>query len=91
LLATFTYGAKGVPVSVKMGSDHKTSPIYYYVYNGHGDVTELTDSQGNTVASYTCDCRPQRRFARLLSVLLGMCPHILLNLAALEVLARAAG
>jgi hypothetical protein len=40
LLATFTYDARGVPVSMKVGSDPNTSPLYYYVYNGHGDVDE---------------------------------------------------
>jgi len=29
--------------------------IYYYHYNGHGDVTNLTDQSGNIVASYTYD------------------------------------
>ena len=27
----------------------------YYIYNGHGDVTGLTDSSGNVVASYYFD------------------------------------
>ncbi len=53
LLASFTYDGNGVPVSVKVGSDPNSSPIYYYVYNGQGDVVALTDSQGNTVASYS--------------------------------------
>jgi uncharacterized protein RhaS with RHS repeats len=55
LLATFTYDGKGVPVSVRVGNDPNTSPIYYYVYNGHGDVDALVDGQGNVVASYAYD------------------------------------
>jgi RHS repeat-associated protein len=29
--------------------------IYYYLYNAHGDVTSVTDSSGNTVATYNYD------------------------------------
>jgi len=28
---------------------------YYFIYNGHGDVTALTDSSGNVVATYSYD------------------------------------
>ena len=38
-----------------MGSDPNSSPRYYYVYNGHGDVVALVDASGNTVASYSYD------------------------------------
>lgn len=55
MLATFTYDSTGVPVSVQVGSDPNTSPRYYYVYNGHGDVVALVDAQGNSVASYSYD------------------------------------
>lgn len=55
VLATFTYNSVGVPVSVQVGSDPNTSPRYYYVYNGHGDVVALVDAQGNSVASYNYD------------------------------------
>jgi RHS repeat-associated protein len=55
VLATFTYDSMGVPVSVQVGSDPNSSPRYYYVYNGHGDVVALVDASGNTVASYSYD------------------------------------
>jgi RHS repeat-associated protein len=55
VLATFTYDSMGVPVSVQVGSDPNSSPRYYYVYNGHGDVVALVDAQGNTAASYAYD------------------------------------
>ena len=54
-LATFTYDSSGVPASVQVGSDPNTSPRYYYVYNGHGDVVALVDATGASVASYTYD------------------------------------
>jgi RHS repeat-associated protein len=54
-LATFSYDSNGVPASVQVGSDPSTTPRYYYVYNGHGDVVALTDANGNTVASYSYD------------------------------------
>ena len=28
---------------------------YYYLYNGHGDVTQVVDQNGNIVNSYTYD------------------------------------
>ena len=55
MLATFTYDSMGVPVSVQVGSDPNSSPRYYYVYNGHGDVVALVDANGNTAASYSYD------------------------------------
>jgi RHS repeat-associated protein len=55
VLATFTYDSIGVPVSVQVGSDPNSSPRYYYVYNGHGDVVALVDAYGNSVASYAYD------------------------------------
>jgi RHS repeat-associated protein len=54
-LATFTYDSSGVPTSVQVGSDPNTSPRYYYVYNGHGDVVALVDANGASVASYSYD------------------------------------
>ena len=54
-LATFTYDSSGVPVSVQVGSDPNSSPRYYYVYNGHGDVVALVDASGNIAASYAYD------------------------------------
>jgi YD repeat-containing protein len=53
--ATFIYDGLGVPVSVQVGSDPNSSPRYYYVYNGHGDVVALVDAQGNVAASYAYD------------------------------------
>lgn len=38
-----------------MGSDSNSSPHYYYVYNGHGDVVALVDEQGNVAESYAYD------------------------------------
>ena len=55
MLATFTYDSSGVPVSVQVGSDPNTSPRYYYVYNGHGDVVALVDASGTGAASYRYD------------------------------------
>ncbi len=55
MLANFTYDSSGVPVSVQVGSDPNSSPRYYYVYNGHGDVVALVDASGATVASYSYD------------------------------------
>lgn len=55
VLATFTYDSGGVPVSVQVGSDPNSSPRYYYVYNGHGDVVALVDTSGGSVASYAYD------------------------------------
>ncbi len=55
VLATFTYDSHGAPVSVQVGSAPNTSPRYYYVYNGHGDVVALVDAQGNVAASYAYD------------------------------------
>ena len=42
-------------MSVQVGSDPNSSPRYYYVYNGHGDVVALVDASGNVVASYSYD------------------------------------
>jgi RHS repeat-associated protein len=55
VLATFTYDSSDIQVSVQAGSDPNTSPRYYYVYNGHGDVVALVDATGNPVASYAYD------------------------------------
>ncbi len=55
VLATFTYDSMGVPVSVRVGNDPNSSPRYYYVYNGHGDVVALLDAQGNSATSYAYD------------------------------------
>ncbi len=44
-----------MPVSVQVGSNPATAPRYYYVYNGHGDVVALTDTLGNSVATYAYD------------------------------------
>ncbi|MNO69415.1 hypothetical protein D3C76_602690 [compost metagenome] len=32
-----------------------TSKDYYYLYNGHGDVIQIVDTNGNIVNSYTYD------------------------------------
>ncbi|MGE5398709.1 MAG: hypothetical protein ACM3MK_14390 [Chitinophagales bacterium] len=42
--------ADGLLLSMSTGS-----ATYYYHYNGHGDVVQLTDQSGNVVASYTYD------------------------------------
>src|SRR5579884_4159506 len=55
MLATFTYDSQGVPVSVQVGSDPASSPRYYYVYNGHGDVVALVNGSGTVAASYSYD------------------------------------
>ncbi|MGH2486056.1 MAG: RHS repeat-associated core domain-containing protein, partial [Ktedonobacterales bacterium] len=55
VLASFSYDSQGVPTSVRVGSDPTTAPVYYYVYNGHGDTMALTDATGAVVASYTYD------------------------------------
>jgi len=38
-----------------LGSNPNSTPRYYYVYNGHGDVVALVDASGNPVASYSYD------------------------------------
>jgi len=40
---------------VQVGSDPTTAPRYYDVYNTHGDVVALVDSNGNAVSSYSND------------------------------------
>ena len=40
----------GKAISMIQGSN-----TYYFIYNGHGDVTALTDSSGNVVATYSYD------------------------------------
>lgn len=35
--------------------DNLTGKIYYYLYNGHGDVVRMTDTAGNIVNSYDYD------------------------------------
>jgi len=35
--------------------DALSGNIYYYLYNGHGDVIQITDSSGNVVNSYDYD------------------------------------
>lgn len=44
---------------MQVGSDLTTAPCYYYSYyysyNGHGDVVDLTDANGTTVATYSYD------------------------------------
>lgn len=47
--------ASGAPVSVQVGSDPSTAPMYYYGYNQHGDVVNLVDATGAVVASYVYD------------------------------------
>ncbi len=36
-------------------SNPATTPRYYYIYNAHGDVVNLVDASGNSVASYAYD------------------------------------
>lgn len=44
-----------MPSSVQVGSDLTSAPRYYYSDNGHGDVVDLTDANGTTVATYSYD------------------------------------
>jgi RHS repeat-associated protein len=55
ILAAFAYDDAGMPTSVQVGSDPSSAPRYYYVYNWHGDVVALVDSNGNAVSSYSYD------------------------------------
>lgn len=50
ILAEYTYQENGLPLTMM-----RNNQTYYYLLNGHGDVIELTDQAGNTVASYTYD------------------------------------
>ena len=43
------YGPEGI-ISRKTSAD-----TLYYLYNGHGDVTQLTNSSGNVIIAYTYD------------------------------------
>ncbi len=55
LLASYTYDQAGAPESVQVGSDPTTAPRYYYVYDARGDVVNLTDASGVSVADYSYD------------------------------------
>jgi RHS repeat-associated protein len=50
IVADYTWDAQGNPVTMTKGG-----VTYYYHFNGHGDVTSLTNSAGNTVANYQYD------------------------------------
>lgn len=59
---TYLYDEAGT----RYGFQYKNGSVikyYYYLYNGQGDVTEIVDSNGNTVAQYTYNA-----WGRLLSV-----------------------
>ncbi|MFY0545665.1 hypothetical protein [Brevibacillus sp. H7] len=47
IVAEYTWDTQGNPVSMI-----KNGATYYYHVNGHGDVTKLTDVNGNVVAEY---------------------------------------
>ncbi len=56
LLATFIYDSRGVPTSVVVGDPSQGGTTrYYYVYNAHGDVVALVDTNGTVQASYSYD------------------------------------
>jgi RHS repeat-associated protein len=50
ITAEYTWDMDGNPVSMRKGGN-----TYYYVLNGHGDVTGLTDENGTFVARYVYD------------------------------------
>ena len=52
--ATYVTDDKGNPVSVTRYNGG-TPVSYFYHVNAHGDVMSITDSQGNTVASFSYD------------------------------------
>ncbi len=47
---TYTYDANDRPLSITFRGE-----TFWYVYNGHGDVTALTDKDGNVAARYEYD------------------------------------
>ena len=56
LLATFIYDSRGVPASVVVGDPSQGGTTRYsYVYNAHGDVVALVDTNGTVQASYSYD------------------------------------
>ena len=92
MLATFTYDSTGVLVSVQVDSDPNSSPRYYYVYNGHGDVVALVDAQGNVAASYSYDAfgLSHRSVRALAAVRLGPTPTATMAAMACATTARRA-
>ncbi|HEX8996512.1 MAG TPA: RHS repeat-associated core domain-containing protein [Ktedonobacterales bacterium] len=45
-----------------MGSDPSSAPRSYHLYNAHGDVVDLSDTQGNLAATYSYDGRDGARY-----------------------------
>jgi RHS repeat-associated protein len=50
VVRSYIYSEPGELLAMKKGNQ-----IYYYHFNGHGDVIGLTDSEGTKVASYSYD------------------------------------
>ncbi|HEX8996242.1 MAG TPA: RHS repeat-associated core domain-containing protein [Ktedonobacterales bacterium] len=55
VLRSFLVDSTGAPASDQVGSDPSSAPRSYCVYNAHGDVVDLTDTNANLVASYSYD------------------------------------